>query len=111
MKHLEKLNRKMRFDPRMGGNTEAVTLPCTFVSRLIGMALAWQSLETGRDLIPILKDMDQEAVWADDECRAILDRGLSIERRQASNPRVDRAAQPLRSNELLDGITSTGETK
>jgi hypothetical protein len=28
-----------------------------------------------------------------------------------SNQRVDRAAQPLRSNELLDGIPSTGETK
>jgi hypothetical protein len=34
-----------------------------------------------------------------------------LERADPPNPRVDRAAQPLRSNELLDGIPSTGETK
>jgi hypothetical protein len=92
MRHLERISRKCRFEPRMGGNDECVTLPCTLVVRLIGMATAWQSLERGRDLIPILNDMDQEAVWADDEAKAALDRGLTIERRQASNAKAESAS-------------------
>jgi len=72
VKHLDQLHRKCRHDPKMGGNTETITLPCSLVARLIGMAQAWQSLGHGRDLIPVLNAMDQEAVWADDEAKAWL---------------------------------------
>ena len=35
---LEDLSRRLRFPPMMGGSTECVTLPCTMVGRLTGIA-------------------------------------------------------------------------
>ena len=73
MRHLDQLKRKCRHDPKMGGNTETITLPCTLVARLIGMADAWDGVPLC-DLISRADAMDQELVWADDEAKAFLAR-------------------------------------
>jgi hypothetical protein len=36
---LERLHRKLRFSPKMGGNREEVTLPCSFVGQLIYLVM------------------------------------------------------------------------
>lgn len=71
MRHLDQLSRRCRHAPRMGGNTETITLPCTLVVRLIGMAQAWQSVNPA-NMTDIIGCMDHEAVWADDEAKAWL---------------------------------------
>jgi hypothetical protein len=78
MRHLDQLMRKCRHDPKMGGNTETITLPCTLVARLLGIARAFESMEHGRDLIPIMNAMDQELVWADDEAKAYLTKEAKV---------------------------------
>lgn len=34
---LDQLHRKCRHPPKMGGNTETITMPCALVARLIGI--------------------------------------------------------------------------
>lgn len=71
MKHLDQLYRKCRHDPKMGGNTETITLPCTLVARLISMAQAYQHINPA-NMTDIIDSLDQAAVWADDEAKAFL---------------------------------------
>jgi hypothetical protein len=69
MKNLDRLHRKCRHDPKMGGNTETIALPCTLVARLVGLA---QSLER------VVEDLNHhgmdaihaDLVYADDEAAA-----------------------------------------
>jgi len=71
VKNLDRLHRKCRHDPKMGGNTETSTLPCTLVARLIGLA---QTLER------VVEDLNHHGmeviqislVYADDEAAAYL---------------------------------------
>ncbi len=71
MKHLDQLLRKCRHDPKMGGNTETITLPCTLVARLIGLAQGWERPDGSRG--PIREAVEQELVWADDEAKVWLE--------------------------------------
>lgn len=79
MRHLDQLDRKCRHAPKMGGNTDTVTLPCPLVVRLIKMAQAWQYVNPA-NLTDIINSMDQELVWADDEAKASLERGVKVQR-------------------------------
>lgn len=72
MNHLDQLSRKCRHDPKMSGNTETITLPCTLVARLIGMAQAWQADTVA--FPAFIEGMDQELVWADDEAKEWLEK-------------------------------------
>lgn len=70
MHNVEKISRKLRFPPKMGGNKEVVTLPCSFVSRLILFAeIASQSDD---------KAIQQELIHLDNQAGSIIEHGVNI---------------------------------
>lgn len=65
MRHLDQLLRKCRHDPKMGGNTETIMLPCTLVARLLNLASIAEDIASSESTI-------QEILWADAEAEAHL---------------------------------------
>jgi hypothetical protein len=66
MRYLDQLKRKCHHSPKMGGNREAITLPCSVVSRLIALAEAWESVPPELDRLPVAQEMQGLLVETED---------------------------------------------
>jgi hypothetical protein len=68
---LADFSRRFRFPPKMGGNAEVVTLPCTLVSRLIVIAQFAECLsELPKEdprWPPSRRDLQREVEWLRNE--------------------------------------------
>lgn len=67
---MEQLERKLRFPPKMDGNKEMVTLPCSFVSRLLFIA------QMARVYIP--RDLERELLYVDQQATEIVKSGVKL---------------------------------
>lgn len=72
---LQDLERKVRFPPLMGGNHEAITIPCSIVRRMICTTLAAQYMASNPVSADVVEQIDNDLKWLRDDVRAFLAKG------------------------------------